>query len=113
MTNQEARDRLSAIIGEMNDLCAEKEEIEGYCYIDCVIDDREDEGLPPFTPEELKAAEEECDRRLADVMAIEEKIDKLDDEYREIAHKYGFSVYPKYNGWINRYQEGGNFRWGA
>ena len=113
MTNQDARNRLSEIIDEMNDLCADSEEIERYCYIDCIIDDREDEGLPPFTPEELKAAEEECDRRLAEVMAIEEKIDKLDYEYREIADKYGFSTYPKYNSWSQRYDEGWNFCWGS
>ena len=47
------------IIKKLNELFTEKEEV-GETEIECLIDYRTENGLPPFTPEELAEAEKTC-----------------------------------------------------
>lgn len=89
MTLAEHNQSLRDIIDELNELCAEKENAGEY-IIDCVVDQRADDGLPPFTPEELAAAEAECGRVLSVVKAIVEKIDALREKYYELDGKYPY-----------------------
>lgn len=69
------------IIDEMNDLLRELEDV-GETIIDCVIDAREDEGLPPMTPEEYALAVEECDRNAEKANAIDQRISDLRIDYK-------------------------------
>lgn len=93
------------IIDALNECAAEIEDA-GDWIIDCVIDMREEDGLPPFTPEELKRAEAECDKNAEKVSAIEEKMDALREDYFGLTGKY-----PHYYEATNRY--GVNFSWGC
>ena len=68
------------IVDKLNELLREEEDI-GETVIDCVVDTREEEGLPPFTPEELLAAEAECDENGKKSDEIWSKINDLRFEY--------------------------------
>jgi len=70
------------IINALNELLHELDDL-GETVIDCVIDAREEDGLPPFTPEELSAAEAECDRNGQKSDEIWDKINELRYEYQE------------------------------
>ena len=74
------RDRTQQIIDELNELCAEENDV-GEAFIDVVIDARADEGLPPLTPEELIEEQKQCDKNAAHMIAIEDRICELYDEY--------------------------------
>lgn len=88
---------VNEIIDALNE-CATEIEDAGEWIIDCVIDRREEEGLPPFTPEELAAAEAECSRVGETVSAIEGRISDLCLDYLCLTGKY-----PHYDEAINRY----------
>ena len=85
------------IIDALNECAADKEDA-GEWIIDCVIDQREEDGLPPFTPEELATAEAECDRIADIVIAISEKMESLRLDYILLTGKD-----PHYNEATNRY----------
>lgn len=85
------------IIDALNECAAEIEDA-GEWIIDCVIDQREEDGLPPFTPEELAAAEAECGRVGETVSAIEDRISDLRIDYFALTGKY-----PHYNEATSRY----------
>ena len=91
------RDREDEIIDELNELAFERENV-GEHILAVVVDSREDEGLPPFTPEELDAARKECDANCDKVTAIEKAMDELCEEYRSITGKS-----PYYNEWTDRF----------
>ena len=87
--------RLDEIIDELNDI--ERDiEYAGEYIIDVVIDMREDEGLPPFSPEELAAATAECDRIGDKVQALEDRQRELMQEYFDLVgcapHYYGLTA---------------------
>lgn len=90
MTEQEIVDALNECAAEIEDA--------GEWIIDCVIDARADEGLPPFTPEELEAATAECDRIGNKVQEIENRMDDLRLQYFELCGKG-----PHYYDATNRY----------
>ena len=73
-------DRKQEIIDRLNELESARNDVGEY-IIECVMDTREDEGLPPFTPEELKEAEEECDRNADILQRIEDEQHGLMEEY--------------------------------
>lgn len=85
------------IIDALNE-CASEIEDAGEWNIEVVTDALEDEGLPPFTPEELAAATEECDRIFDKVKSISDRMDELQAEYRSITGKS-----PHYHSTTNRY----------
>ena len=87
------------IIDRLNELAAEIEDLGDY-IIDCVVDQREDEGLPPFTPEEYAEAAAECDRKADIVTAIEAQMDDLREDYYLLTGKL-----PHYYDATNRYGE--------
>lgn len=90
------------IVEEMNDLLREQDDIGEY-FLDVVIDSRADEGLPPLTPEELAAAEKECDENLRRDNEIEAKLDDLRDKYFELTGHYPFrrnGIIPQYEVWF-------------
>ena len=89
--------RENEIIDELNELAFERENTGDY-ILAVVVDSREDEGLPPFTPEELDAARKECDENCDKVNAIEKAMDKLLEEYRSITGKS-----PHYNELTDRF----------
>jgi hypothetical protein len=91
--------KAAEIIDRLNELAAEKEDL-GYYIIECVVDQREDEGLPPFTPEELAEAAAECDRKADIVTAIEAQMDDLQEDYYLLTGKF-----PHYYEATNRYGE--------
>ena len=85
------------IIDALNECAAEIEDA-GEWIIDCVIDQREDDGLPPFTPEELAEAQAECDRVSEKVTALYDRIQELIGEYHILTGKI-----PYYYEATNRY----------
>ena len=88
---------LSSIIDDLNECAAEMEDA-GEWNIECVIDQRADEGLPPFTPEELAKARADCDRVADIVQNLEQKMDDLLSAYYDIAGRP-----PYYSEIVNRY----------
>lgn len=85
------------IINALNE-CACEIENAGEYIIDCVIDQREADGIPPFTPGELDEAKAECDRIGEKVAAIEKKMQDLKTDYFMLTGKY-----PHYFEATNRY----------
>lgn len=85
------------IIDALNECAAEIEDAGEY-ILECVIDIREDDGLPPFTPEELEHAKADCDRIAAKVTALEAKMDDLLRQYYALEGKS-----PHYYEATNRY----------
>ena len=96
--------RKQEIIEELNNLCAEEEDI-GETFIDVVIDAREDEGLPPFTPDELAKAKKTCDENADKMIALESREHELQNEYFLLTGKYPVLT----DGIIPRYRE--PFEW--
>lgn len=92
-------ERKQEIIGELNELSAEYDDI-GETFIECVIDMREDEGLPPFTEEELSFAQALCDENAEKANHIDNKMAELMTEYFIITGKYPVSY-----GFPLRYRE--------
>ena len=85
------------ILDAMNDLEAELEDL-GPTFIDLVIDSREDDGLPPLTPEELASAQSECDANADRATAIESAIDDLRLNFFELVGKF-----PHWSETVRRY----------
>ena len=85
------------IIDALNECAAEIEDAGEY-ILECVIDIREDDGLPPFTPEELETAKADCDRIAEKVTALEAKMDDLRRQYFALEGKA-----PHYYEATNRY----------
>lgn len=79
--------RTHQIINELNDLLRELDDV-GETIIDCIVDCRADEGLPPLTPEEYAAAEAECDANAERAEAIWDSIHALQGEYYELVGEY-------------------------
>ena len=91
-------DRLNAIIDELNQCRADMEDV-GETFIDLVIDEREDEGLPPFTPVELEEAKRKCDEAADAANALDNRMEELREEYFDMTGKY-----PHYCSGIDRYE---------
>lgn len=85
------------IIDKLNQCAAEIEDA-GETFIECVIDARADEGLPPFTAEELATAKAECDRNADTVTDLEAEMDSLRLDYFGITGSW-----PHYSDFTNRY----------
>ena len=81
----------------INTSTAERENV-GEHILAVVVDSREDEGLTPFTPEELDAVRKKCDENCDKVTAIEKAMDDLCEEYRSITGKS-----PHYNSLTDRF----------
>lgn len=75
------------IINELNDLLRELDDV-GETIIDCVVDSREDNDLPPLTPEEYSAAAAECAANAEKAEAIWDRIHGLQDEYDNLVGEY-------------------------
>lgn len=77
----------SEIIDELNCLCRELDAVD--CdIIEAVVDAREDEGLPPFTPEEYAEAEKQCDENGQLKESLWDKIHALCNEYNIMTGKW-------------------------
>lgn len=77
------------IINMMNFYEAKIEDIGEYivdCAVDYAIWERNDEGLPPLTDDELKKIETQCKKNAAKVLKIQDKIDACKTEY---CNRYG------------------------
>lgn len=84
MTRDEWNKRLDEIVDRINEIKAEIEDA-GDTFIELVIDVREDNNLPPFTPEELEATKKQCDKAAEIVQALETEERELIDEYYILA----------------------------
>lgn len=73
MTKEEIADRI-------NELYAMDEEL-GHIFIEMALEDREDNGLPAPTDEELRQMQRECDENLAKSKAYTDEIESLISEY--------------------------------
>lgn len=80
-------ERINDILRELELLSQEFDEL-GPTFIRVVVDSREDDGLPPFTPEELAAAKAECDRNADEANRIEQRMDELQEEFFAITGRY-------------------------
>ena len=75
------------IIDRLNEISAELDDV-GESIIDCVVDTRADDGLPPFTPEELAEAEAECNRNAETEVALWTENHCLQEDYFLLTGKY-------------------------
>lgn len=73
MTKEEIADRI-------NELYAMDEEL-GHIFIEMALEDREDNGLPAPTDEELRQLEIECEKNLAKSKEYTDEIDHLISDY--------------------------------
>lgn len=89
MKAKERDERLNAIIDELNQLCNEHEDLEGFGATELfmALDYRADswdgdfnDYVPP-TPEEIENIKAECARNRAKVNSIYDKMDELKSEY--------------------------------
>lgn len=85
------------IIDDMNDVLADIEDA-GETFIDVLVDAREDEGLPPYTPEQIDILQKQCDENADKVTALEHRLDDLRYEYLD-----AFGKFPHYIAGWNRY----------
>jgi len=92
MTIREWNDRLDAIIDALNDIQAEKEDLEGYGVADLetALDMRADEwegdgDCPAPTPDEIDALRAQCDRNAAAWRSIDARESDLLREYYLLA----------------------------
>lgn len=84
MTWYEWNKRLDEIVDRINEIRTEIDDA-GETFIELVIDEREDNDLPPFTPDELEAAKKECDKAAEIVQALEREEIELHEEYYDLA----------------------------
>ena len=90
----------SEIIERLNELCTLQEDYGGAIFPEMVLEDREDEGLPPPTESELREIEKTCKENYDIYCKYGDEINKLEHEYEEL-----FDYRPYYNGFMNRYEE--------
>ena len=95
----EQQKKADELLAQINELHDEMEEAPEW-IIDCVLDNRKEDGFPDPAPEELAEIEAECAKNEEHIKALEDRLFELRNDYMMLT-----GAYPVFRGYRYDHRE--------